>query len=155
VSDRRLDYSRLGARLLAGRLPFLPAHVEALRAEGVTSVINLCEEREYWDGERDAVLAAYRDAEIREQHLPVVDGSSVMPAVLQAAVDAARDGTVYVHCRGGRERSAAVAIAVVVATEGLSVDDALRHVRERRPQFAPLPWQVEALRAWAGELESP
>ncbi len=132
-------------------MPFLPEHVDALHAEGVEAVVNLCQAREYWEGERDSVLAAYGRLGITEHHLPVADGSTVSPAVIQRAVDAAGGRTVYVHCRGGRERSGAVAVALVVASDGLSVDDALARVRERRPQFAPLPWQLDALRAWAAD----
>ena len=48
----RLDYTRLHDSLLAGRMPVSERHIDALKAEGVTAVINLCEDREYWDGER-------------------------------------------------------------------------------------------------------
>jgi atypical dual specificity phosphatase len=130
-------------------MPYTAEHVRALAAEGVTAVVNLCEEGEYWDGELPAVRAAYADAGVAEHHLPVPDGASVPSGVLDAAVALARDGTVYVHCRGGRERSAAVAVAVLVAADGLSVSDALARVRESRPICAPLPWQMDAVRAWA------
>jgi atypical dual specificity phosphatase len=144
-----LRYSRIGDRLLAGPMPFGRAHVDQLLAEGVSTVVNLCEEREYWEGERTEVLTAYRAAGIVEHHLPVRDGSTVPVAVISAAVEAAGDATVYVHCRGGRERSATVAAALLAASEGLEIDHALERARERRPTFAPLPWQVTALRAWA------
>jgi atypical dual specificity phosphatase len=124
-------------------------HVDQLLAEGVGTVVNLCEEREYWRGERDEVLNAYRAAGIVEHHLPVKDGSTVPIDVIAAAVAAAIDTTVYVHCRGGRERSATVATALLAAAEGLEIEHALARARERRPIFAPLPWQVTALHAWA------
>ena len=57
----RLNYHRLGDSLLAGAMPFRADHVEALHGEGVTAVVNLCQEREYWDGERELVLDAYAD----------------------------------------------------------------------------------------------
>lgn len=130
-------------------MPFGTAHVDQLLAEGVAIVVNLCEEREYWQGERDEVLGAYEAAGIVEHHLPVRDGSTVPVDVIAAAVDLAGDATVYVHCRGGRERSGTVAAALLAAAEGLEIDRALEQARERRPIFAPLPWQVTALRAWA------
>jgi atypical dual specificity phosphatase len=145
----RLNYNRLGDRLLAGAMPFRADHVEALASEGVTAVVNLCEDREYWRDERELVLAAYLDARITEHQLPVIDGSTVPAAVLAEAVRVARQGTVYVHCRGGRERSATVAAAIISATEGVSVERALAQARERRPTFRPLPWQVHGLEAWA------
>jgi atypical dual specificity phosphatase len=144
-----LRYSRISDRLLAGPMPFGLTHVDQLLAEGVGTVVNLCEEREYWRGERDEVLNAYRAAGIVEHHLPVKDGSTVPVDVIAAAVAAAGDTTVYVHCRGGRERSATVATALLAAAEGLEIEHALARARERRPIFAPLPWQVTALHAWA------
>jgi atypical dual specificity phosphatase len=145
----RLEYTRLNDSLLAGRMPVSERHVETLRAEGVTTVINLCEDHEYWDGERQAVAAACARAGITELRLPVIDGSTVSAAVLEAAAAAAAgDGVVYVHCRGGRERSAAVTIALLAAASGTSVDEAHERALGLRPGFKPLPWQVEGVRSW-------
>ncbi len=145
----RLNYNRLGDRLLAGAMPFRAEHVEVLASEGVNAVVNLCEDREYWRDERELVLAAYAQAGIVEHQFPVIDGSTVPAAVLGEAVSVAREATVYVHCRGGRERSATVSAAIISATEGLSVERALERARERRPIFRPLPWQIHGLEAWA------
>src|SRR5436190_22500695 len=84
----KLNYSRLTARLLAGAMPHTADHVRQLDGEGVRNVINLCEEREYWDDERAAVLAAYGDTGIVEHHLPVKDGATVPAAVIDAALRA-------------------------------------------------------------------
>jgi atypical dual specificity phosphatase len=146
-----LDMSRLSPRLLAGRVPYTAEHVAQLHDAGVTAVVNLCEDAEYWEGERTAVTAAYADAGIAERHLPVTDGGTVPAAVLDAAVALAADHVLYVHCRGGRERSGAVAVAVVARADGVRVDEALRRVRRERPGFDPLPWQLAAVRSWAGE----
>ena len=147
----RLEYTRLDDSLLAGRMPVSARHVETLHREGVTAVINLCEDREYWDGERAAVAAACAGAGIAERRLPVIDGATVPPEVLDQAADAGAQGVVYVHCRGGRERSAAVAIALLAVRSGASVDEAHRLAVSLRPGFRPLPWQVEGVRSWLRE----
>jgi atypical dual specificity phosphatase len=145
----RLRYSRLNDSLLAGPMPHTEAHVQALRDEGVVVVVNLCEEREYWDGERETVTSAYEAAGIRELHLPVKDGSTVPHGVIDAAVEGMQQGVVYVHCRGGRERSATVATALLAAREGMPIERALELAQSGRPVFKPLPWQLEGLHAWA------
>jgi atypical dual specificity phosphatase len=150
----RLEYTRLHASLLAGRMPVSAAHVEALSAEGVTAVINLCEDREYWDGEREAVADAFARAGIAEHRLPVIDGGTVPADVLEAAVAATSDGVAYVHCRGGRERSAAVTIALLAAASGASVDEALAEALALRAGFKPLPWQLEGVRSWLRDREA-
>lgn len=147
----RLEYTRLHESLLAGRMPVSEAHVDALHTEGVTVVINLCEDREYWDGERDAVAAACTRAGMVELRLPVIDGATVPADVLEQAVEAAEGEVVYVHCRGGRERSAAVAIALLAARSGSSVEDAHGLALGLRPGFKPLPWQIEGVRSWLRE----
>jgi protein tyrosine phosphatase (PTP) superfamily phosphohydrolase (DUF442 family) len=149
----RLNYSRIGDRLLAGAMPFRADHVAALRAEGVTAVVNLCQEREYWDGERDLIAAAYAEHGIAEHHLPVIDGSTVPAGVLDAAVALAGDHTVYVHCRGGRERSAAVAVAILANRSGTTIDEALEAASACWPTCRPLPWQLAGVRAWAASRE--
>ena len=45
--------------LMLTNLPFDAGHVEALAHEGVELVLNMCEDSEYWDGQCDAVEAAY------------------------------------------------------------------------------------------------
>lgn len=148
-----LRYFELGSGLFAGRMPHAAAHVEALDAAGVRTVVNLCEEHEYWDGERAAVEAAFRAAGIVEHRLPVPDGSTIPPEVLDRAVAAVAGQTAYVHCRGGRERSAAVAVAVLAARTGVSVDSALADAAARWPTCRPLRWQIDGVRAWAAERE--
>jgi atypical dual specificity phosphatase len=150
-----LRYSTLGSDLLAGRMPHAAMHVDALRAEGVEIVINLCEDHEYWAGEREAVEAAYAGAGIAEHRLPVHDGATIPPEVLDRAVAATAAGeTTYVHCRGGRERSAAVAIALLATRSGVGIDEALSAAAARWPTCRPLPWQLAGVRAWAGSGEA-
>jgi atypical dual specificity phosphatase len=144
----RLDVSQIADGLYAGRMPYAAAHIAALAERGVEVVVNVCEDHEYWDGERALVEPAMREAGIAEARLPVPDGATVPPAVLDAAV-AATDGRVaYVHCRGGRERSAAVTVAILAAGRGVSVDEALELAVAGRPTFKPLEWQLDAVRSW-------
>jgi protein tyrosine phosphatase (PTP) superfamily phosphohydrolase (DUF442 family) len=146
----RLAYARLSDSLLGGPMPFTERHVRALSDEGVTAVINLCEDGEYWEGERDLVSAQYRQAGISEHRLTVKDGATVPADVLDRAVTlAAAGGTLYVHCRGGRERSATVCAAIVTRREDVPPADAIRLTQVANPVFKPLPWQVEGLEQWA------
>jgi protein-tyrosine phosphatase len=146
-----LRHFALGSGLFAGRMPHATAHVEALHAAGVHTVINLCEDHEYWDGERAAVEAAFAHAGITEHRLPVHDGATIPPEVLDRAVAAAGEDTAYVHCRGGRERSAAVAVALLATRQGVAIDAALADAKARWPNCRPLPWQIAGVRAWAAK----
>mmetsp|Transcript_16762 Transcript_16762/g.31710 ORF Transcript_16762/g.31710 Transcript_16762/m.31710 type:complete len:240 (+) Transcript_16762:41-760(+) len=63
------------------------------------------------------------------------------PAALDRAVDFARevrkDGPIYVFCALGCNRSAVVVIALLMAIDGLSLDQALQVVRTQRPCVRP------------------
>jgi predicted protein tyrosine phosphatase len=55
---------------------------------------------------------------------------------------------VYVHCRAGWQRSAAVAAGVVAMREELDIATALERVQLRKPSADPLPHQREDLQRW-------
>jgi protein-tyrosine phosphatase len=72
--------------------------------------------------------------------------------VIDAAVESGAATIVYVHCRGGRERSATVATALLAREQQLSIDQAMALARAGRPVFSPLPWQMAGLQAWAANI---
>jgi protein-tyrosine phosphatase len=55
---------------------------------------------------------------------------------------------VYLHCRAGRQRSAAVAAGVVALRHGVGLDAALASIREHRPSAEPLAHQRQDLEHW-------
>lgn len=54
---------------------------------------------------------------------------------------------VYVHCHEGQGRSPTLVAAYLIA-EGLSRDEALYELKQKRPTIAPSPSQIEALGEW-------
>jgi rhodanese-related sulfurtransferase len=171
-----------GDGLAAGRNPLTELDARELVAAGITHVLDLREPRE-WDPDlgpaprggavrygAEAVDALARLG-VRRLNLPIQDGGAPSPGHLTAAVgflDAAlaagdlADGgpRVYVHCRAGRERTAAVLLAWLVATRPRSAKAndpnrssdplarCLTELRERVPWLNPLPWQVDAVATW-------
>src|SRR5207248_2523626 len=141
--------------------PLTARDVETLAAAGITHMLDL---RQPWEWEQtgrfgtDAIAAMGRSG-LRRLHLPVRDGSAPSPAELEAArafVDEALadpEARVYVHCRAGRERTAAVLVASYACRHGVSYEEALTALRKRRPTLYPLHPQERALREWLRSRE--
>lgn len=141
--------------LLYGRNPLTAIDVENLIAAGVTRVLDLRQDHEWNRPDRfgrEAVAALERYGIVREP-VPIEDTTAPGPEqldrtweILSSAL--AREETVYVHCRGGRERTGTVIAAYLARRDGLSADDILRRFAEANPQMNPLPHQIKAVRQW-------
>jgi protein-tyrosine phosphatase len=112
--------------------------------QGVTAVLDLTAEL--------SEAAAFRS--LTYLNLPVLDLSAPTPEQLRAAVsflmrEAAR-GTVYVHCKVGYSRSAAIAGAYLLASRRVAtVDEAVARLRSARPGIVIRAEALEALRGFA------
>jgi protein-tyrosine phosphatase len=149
----RFGFAPVARGLLTGAYPADRADVKALAGAGVEEIVNLCEDAEYEPGARAAVQAALAAAGIRERRIELVDYGALPEQALGRAVsevmDALEEGRrVYLHCRAGWQRSAAVAAAVIAEREDLDIEEALDVLRERRPVAAPLEHQRADLIAW-------
>jgi protein tyrosine phosphatase (PTP) superfamily phosphohydrolase (DUF442 family) len=149
------QYDRVAPRVWAGRNPLTALDVQALRREGITHILDLRQPEE-WAPPRfgeEALLEIERLGLVR-RHLPITDmgaplSSDLDEAVsfLEAVLAEPRTG-VYVHCRAGMERTAAVLVAWWVKRHGCSYEAALAALREGRPILRPLPVQEAAVRNW-------
>lgn len=139
--------------LLVGAYPLDRDDVRTLTLMGVRRVLNLTEDAEYRAGERAAAEQALVAAGIDEHRVNLVDYGRLPPDELEAAVQEVSrwldaGDRIYLHCRAGWQRAAAVAAGVVALRKGIEIDEALAYVRERKPSAAPLPHQREDLRRW-------
>ena len=148
-------FAEVGTDLLMGAYPQDADDVAALRDAGVTAVFNLVQDVEYQlHGGREACAAALARAGIREERIELVDYGNLLPEHIERAATTAlawldAGERVYVHCRAGMQRSAAVAAAIVTLHEDVEPLEALRRVRERNPQANPLAHQrMDLLRWW-------
>ncbi len=155
VSDwfTRYGFADVHDHLLVGAYPLDSRDVSTLAHIGVRRVLNLTEDVEYPQGARAAVQDALRAAAIEEHRVRFGDFGHLPADSLERAVSLVeawlREGELaYLHCRAGRQRSAAVAAGALAFAEGLSIDDALREVRRRKPTAEPLAHQIVDLRAW-------
>ncbi len=84
-----------------------------------------------------ALEEAYRHSHLRFVRTPISDGGAdAMAPHLKAALDALRGLTearerVFLHCNAGMNRAPTLAIAFMRAVCGMSLDEALAHVKQR------------------------
>lgn len=150
---RTYGYASVHDRLIVGALPLDEADVRVLAALGVSRVLNLVEDGEYARGARRRVERALADQGIEELRLGTEDYGSLAPELLEqstAQVNSWLDGgkIVYLHCRAGWQRSAAVAAGAIAVRDGIDLDAALLKVQNLKPSADPLPHQRDDLRRW-------
>ncbi len=139
--------------LRAGRNPLSELDVRELAGLGVTHLLDLREESEWGDPGRvgSEALAAASRLGLARLHLPVPDRGAPAVAQLAAAVawiDAALaepGHAVYVHCRAGRERTAAVLVAWRARRDASRPEAALAALWKAGYPGAPLASQEEAV----------
>jgi atypical dual specificity phosphatase len=155
VSDwfETYGHAEVADGLVTGALPGDADDVAVLAGEGVQCVFNLCEDVEYEDGGRASVEGALASAGIEERRLRLEDYGGLSADALESAVGDVlawlEDGRrVYLHCRAGWQRSAAVAAGVIALREGVELDVALGLLRRRKPSAQPLGHQLEDLYRW-------
>jgi hypothetical protein len=142
--------------LIVGAYPLDEDDVGMLQWIGVERILNLTQDSEYKRGERQAVQAALAAVGIEERRWSSPDYGNLPPDLIEGAVTQvvrwlAEPRVVYLHCRAGWQRSAAVAAGVVAVQEGVGIVEALDVVRQRKPSADPLSHQREdLLRWWAG-----
>ncbi|HEY2637365.1 MAG TPA: dual specificity protein phosphatase family protein [Solirubrobacteraceae bacterium] len=156
---RDYGYARVGDGLWVGAYPTDAGDVAEVAELGVERALNLCEDDEYRAGEREAVVEALAEAGIEEERVPLVDYGGLSRSTLEEAVEAVRswldDGeAVYLHCRAGWQRSAAVAAGVLALREDVDAEEALERLAGRKPTAEPLPHQRRDLLAWWAEREA-
>jgi atypical dual specificity phosphatase len=157
---RTYGYGEVHPGLIVGAYPLDRGDVELVALLGVDRVLNLVEDSEYQPGDREAIEAAYAAHGIAETRMNLTDFGRLPSERLEQAVstlvDWLTDGQrVYVHCRAGWQRSAAVASGAVAVLRGMEIEDALRAVREQKPTADPLPHQRADLREWWAARSAP
>ena len=149
----RFGFTEVGEGLVIGARPLDADDVARIASAGTDVVYNLCEDREYPEGTRPELERALEAAGLAERRLPLVDYGGLPMTAIDRAVDEVLEELgagrrVYLHCRAGWQRSAAVAAGVVALREGLDVESALEVVRARKPTAEPLEHQRSDLAAW-------
>lgn len=149
------SFDWLDSQMAAGRNPLTARDIQILQEADITHILDLRESHE-WNPPHLGIEAmnALQEAEITRLHLPIIDTQPPHNTDFDAAarwletVLSAPGNKVYIHCRAGMERTAAILCAVFARRHHVSFEESLETLKQKRPIFAPLPGQVRAAKEW-------
>ena len=153
IVKRRNWWDRVDDNVIVGALPH-SRDVPMWAGVNVTGVVNTCEEY-------GGPVKAYQQAGIEQFRMPTIDFTHPLIDDVERAVEfisrhAESGGTVYVHCKAGRARSATVACCWLIEARRMSASEAQatllqyrRHVNPHLPE-RPVVQEFAARRADPG-----
>jgi protein-tyrosine phosphatase len=155
VSFNPLRFSWHVGRMVAGsarpgRYNDIRKDFATLKGQGIEIIVNLC-------GTRLDIPAEFAK-DFTEVHEPVLDGHPPEPEQLEKIIalvkkSAAAGKRAVVHCRGGVGRTATVLIPLIMAMEGVSLEEAVARLRAAG-RYTQTMQQWHFLEAWAQDHEA-
>lgn len=117
--------------VLLGRIP-RKREIEDLSAEGITAIINMCDE---FPGHVPQMKAH----NIEQLRLPTIDLVCPTQEKILRGIEfikqCSQDGKkVYIHCKAGRGRAGTMALCYLIAKNRVSAEDAYRSLKSARVQ---------------------
>jgi atypical dual specificity phosphatase len=125
-------WNSVDPHLILGAFPF-PSDVSRLAELGVRAVVNMCREH-------PGPVKAYRKFGIEQFRIPTIDFTppsleDIQRGVRFIADEVSRGKTVYVHCKAGRGRSAALVFCWLVQNRKMKPGEAQKFLQGIRPQI--------------------
>lgn len=134
-----MDYSRITDQIYIGTNFCCETHFDPdLLKMGVTYDLSLEEERV----DSPTGGAAYLWLPIKDMHAPTPQQFMMGVSFIRAAVDSGRK--IFVHCKNGHGRAPTMVAAYLITT-GMSADDAIALIQEKRPEVHLQDEQRDAL----------
>jgi protein-tyrosine phosphatase len=138
---RRPSVTEISGELLVGEYPDHQDIAWLKENYAITAVHNLQDDEDLRINGLDParLRAEYQAHRIRFVRTPIQDGSAdAMAARLEAALAdlsalVEENERVYLHCNAGMNRAPTLAIAFLRARRGMSLEEAMLHVKRRRP----------------------
>jgi len=140
-------FSQITNRLWLGGAPDFPRDYQFLLDHGISAVVNI-------RAEREDDTAFYQEHQIDYITYKIPDVAAPDPDTIDQAVqwmqhEIAGGRTVLVHCAKGRGRSATLAAAYLMAAEGLTLDQAVKILEEKRKLTKIETRHRQVLTAWS------
>ncbi|CAF2589538.1 unnamed protein product [Rotaria sp. Silwood2] len=125
-------YSEITTHCYLGCLP-TAADVKTLNNIGIEYVVNMC-------AEYNGPHRTYKKYNIKQLHLPTIDCTAPSLKTIEKAIKFMNEAytnnkKIFVHCKAGMGRSATIVLCHLVANEKMSSENALKLMKEKRPEI--------------------
>jgi len=148
-----VDFSPITESLFIGTTPEADDY-DRLRGLGVRLILNMRAEHRLLPDSGTPPMTIVWLRTFDNPFLPI-PLSALRRGADAALKTMAQGGKVYAHCAVGRHRSAAMGAAILIA-QGLSADDAIRLIRDRRAIARPDAWHIRwRIRRFAATWKHP
>ncbi|XP_064651463.1 phosphatidylglycerophosphatase and protein-tyrosine phosphatase 1-like isoform X2 [Lineus longissimus] len=153
----RAWYSRIDETVLLGALPFRSMTDELVENENVKGVITMNEDYEtrYFVNTAEE-WEKFGVRQLRLDTMDMIAAPSQENLTLGVRfineIKKTTGGSVYVHCKAGRTRSATVVACYIMETRRLDPEAAFEFVRDKRPHIWIRETQWEAIRTYYANL---
>ncbi|XP_065338740.1 phosphatidylglycerophosphatase and protein-tyrosine phosphatase 1 [Cloeon dipterum] len=148
VSARRW-YDRIDETVLLGALPFQNMTEQLIKEENVKGVVSMNEDYELWLFSNDRESWKARGVEFLQLSTTDIFETPCQEKLQKGVlfIDKFRGtgGSVYVHCKAGRTRSATLVGCYLMQKHGWTPEKAVSFMAEKRPHILLRSKQWEAL----------
>lgn len=136
-----MKYSQITPTLYIGGQYNLKA-IETLKARGITGVVNMRMRSIHSETDKNLSWLSILNLPTPDLTAPRMEDLQKGVKFIRKQIDAG--GKVYVHCRAGEGRGPTMGLAFLIA-EGMTLDDALKLVKQARTFAKPTPPQMKQL----------
>jgi protein-tyrosine phosphatase len=140
-------FSQINANLWLGGAPDFPRDYQFLLDHGISAVVNIRAERE--DDTSFYQIHQIDYISFKTPDVAAPDPDTIDQAVQWMQHEIAGGRTVLVHCAKGRGRSATLTAAYLMAAEGLSLDQAVELLENKRRLTKIEARHRQVLAAWS------
>ncbi|CEI99613.1 hypothetical protein RMCBS344292_13697 [Rhizopus microsporus] len=127
-------YNRIDNVIILGALP-TPSLIKSLhKHENVKAVINLCEEFPGYDRIYEQCMIKQVRLETPDFCIPSLETIEKGIQQIHEIIQNDEKSSIYLHCKAGRGRSAAIALCYLLATYQLDPFEAQKVLNKKRPQ---------------------